>query len=96
MKKINFFLLLDHVLVGHVMSNTVVADEFECHLKCLGNNSCKSFNVHPDGNNAQRICELNDKTRQMKPGRFKWKKGSTYYGSVQVSKKVHMSLYFQS
>ena len=65
---------------------TAVADEFECHLKCFGNNSCKSFNVHPDGNNAKRICELNNETRLMKPGHFKWKKGSTYYGSVQVSK----------
>ncbi|KAL9957136.1 hypothetical protein ACROYT_G038738 [Oculina patagonica] len=76
---------VDHALVGHAMSKVAVVDEFECHLKCLGNNSCKSFNVHPDGNNAQRICELNNKTRQMKPGHFKWKKGSTYYGSVQVS-----------
>ena len=70
------------------MSNTDVADEFECHLKCLGNNSCKSFNVHPGANNAKRICELNNNTRQMKPEHFKWKKGSTYYGSVQVSSKV--------
>ncbi|KAL9957126.1 hypothetical protein ACROYT_G038728 [Oculina patagonica] len=77
---------VDHVLVGHVMSTAVDVDEFECHLKCLGNNSCKSFNVHLDGNNAQRgFCELNNKTRLMKPGHFKWKKGSTYYGSVQVS-----------
>ena len=66
------------------MGTAVVADEFECHLKCLGNNSCKSFNVHLDGNNAKRICEFNNKTRQMKPGHFKWKKGSTYYDSVKV------------
>ncbi|XP_078345784.1 uncharacterized protein LOC144631266 isoform X2 [Oculina patagonica] len=68
------------------MSKAAVVDEFECYQKCLGNNSCKSFNVHPDGNNAKRrFCELNNKTRQMKPGHFKWKKGSTYYGSIQVS-----------
>ncbi|XP_078356206.1 uncharacterized protein LOC144641019 [Oculina patagonica] len=77
---------VDHALDGHVTSKAAVVDEFECHLKCLGNNSCKSFNVHPDGNDAKRrFCELNNKTRQMKPGHFKWKKGSTYYGSVQVS-----------
>ncbi|XP_078347708.1 uncharacterized protein LOC144632839 [Oculina patagonica] len=76
---------VDHVLVGHVMSKAAVVDEFECHLKCLGNNSCKSFNVHSDGNDAKHICELNNQTRQMKPGHFKRKKGSTYYGSVQVS-----------
>ena len=51
----------------------------------MGNNSCKSFNVHRNGNNVKKLCELNNKTRQMKPGDFKRKKGSTYYGSVQVS-----------
>ena len=77
---------LDHSLVGHVMETTVVDDEFECQLNCIGNNRCKSVNVHPDGNNTQRrICELNNKTREMKPGDFQRKKGSKYYGSVQVS-----------
>ena len=86
MKTFTFFPLLDHVLVGHVMSTATVLDEFECHLKCIGNSSCKSFNVRSDGSNAgRRICELNKKTRHMKPGDFKWKKVSTYFGSVQVS-----------
>ena len=77
---------LDHALLGHAMDTVTVVDEFECQLKCIGNNSCKSVNAHPDGNNAlRRICELNNKTRQMKPGDLKWKEGSTYYGSVQVS-----------
>ena len=50
----------------------------------MGNNSCKSINVHPGEGNEKRSCELNNKTRQMKPGHFKKKKGSTYYSSVQV------------
>ena len=85
--KLSFFLLLsDHALVGHVMRTAVVVDEFECQLKCIGNNSCKSFNVHHHGNSAKRLkCELNNKTREMKPGDFQLRKGSTYYGSVQVS-----------
>ena len=71
------------------MDTFTVVDESECQFKCIGNKSCKSFNVRNDGNNAQRrICELNNKTRQMKPGDFKWKKGSTYYGSVPVSWKM--------
>ena len=64
-----------------------VGDEFECQQECIknANNSCKSFNVHLDVNNAQRrICELNNETRQTKPGDFKCKKGSTYYGTVEV------------
>ena len=76
--KENFSFHADHALLGHVMSTAVVADEFECQLKCMGNNSCKSCNVHPGGNNGNRTCDLNNKTRQMKPGNFKWKKGSTY------------------
>ena len=85
-KVLAFFSLTDHALLDHAMGTVTVVDEFECQLKCIENNSCKSVNVHPDGNNAQRrICELNNKTRQMKPADFKWKKGSTYYGSVQVS-----------
>jgi len=71
----------DYALVGHIMSTAVVVDEFECQLKCLENESCKSINVHTD----IHICELNNITRQMKPGDFKWKKGSTYYGTVEVS-----------
>jgi len=67
------------------MDKPTVVDEFECQLECIGNKRCKSFNVRPDGNNAKRrICELNNKTRQMKPEYFKWKRGSTYHGSVQV------------
>ena len=74
--------LLDHALLGSVMETVPVVDEFKCQLKCIRNNGCKSVNVHPDA--QRRICELNNKTRQLKPGNFKWKKGSTYYGSVQV------------
>ena len=71
------------------MDKATVVDEFECQLKCLGNNKCKSFNVYPGFNNAERvICELNNKTGQIKPGYFKCKKGSTYYGSVQV-RRIH-------
>ncbi|CAH3039751.1 unnamed protein product [Pocillopora meandrina] len=74
---------VDFTLLDHVINKTDVADELECQLKCMGNKSCKSFNVHRNGNNAKKLCELNNKTRQMKPGDFKRKKGSTYYGSVQ-------------
>ncbi|KAL9957011.1 hypothetical protein ACROYT_G038588 [Oculina patagonica] len=76
---------VDHALLYHDISKADVVDEFECQLKCIGNESCKSFNVHSSGSNSKIVCELNNKTRQMKPGDFKWKKGSTYYGSVQVS-----------
>ena len=70
----NVFCLSDHALVGHVIQTNVVVDEFECQLKCMGNNSCKSINVHPGEGNGKRSCELNNKTRQMKPGHFKKKK----------------------
>ena len=60
-------------------------DEFEFQLKCIANDSCKSFYVHSSSSKAnRRICELNNKTRQTKPKDFKPRKGSTYYGSVKV------------
>ena len=75
----------DHTLEGHVMETAIVADQFECQLKCLTNNSCKSLNLHPSADSkAKHICELNNKTRHMAPKKFKPKKGSTYYGSVKV------------
>ena len=82
------FHVSDHVLVGHVMSTSTAADEFECHQKCLRNNSCKSFNVHPGAVIAKRLCELNSKTRKMKPDDFIKKKGSSYYGQVKVRSTV--------
>ena len=80
--------LTDFALLGHVIDKTDVFDDFECHLKCIGNRRCKSCNVNPNGNDTgKRVCELNSKTRQTRPGDFKRKKGSTYYGSIQVSQK---------
>jgi len=66
------------------MKKVVVADEFECQMNCIRNQTCKSFNVHPwADHNTKRVCELNNKTRQMKPGDLKKKKGSNYYGSLK-------------
>ena len=77
----------DHTLVGQVINTTNVTDEFECQIKCIANNTCKSFNVHPPAAVKDKaICELNNKTRQMLPSQFKRKIGSNYYGSVKVSR----------
>ncbi|XP_073237770.1 uncharacterized protein [Porites lutea] len=76
---------VDHFLFGHVMNESTFTDEFECHRKCLRNNSCKSFNIRPGADIAKRLCELNNKTRKMTPESFKKMKGSSYYGPVKVS-----------
>ncbi|XP_015755771.1 PREDICTED: uncharacterized protein LOC107335279 isoform X8 [Acropora digitifera] len=76
----------DHTLLGHVMETVNVTDEFECHRKCIQNNTCKSFNVHPpESNSIKKTCEMNNQTRQMKPKHYKKKIGSSYHGSVEVS-----------
>ena len=78
-----------HALVGHSMSSVLVGDEFECQLKCIHTQPCKSFNVHFSSNQANKhVCELNNQTREMKPSDFKARKGSNYYGPVQVSKQL--------
>ena len=80
------FLFVDHALLGHVMETVNVTDEFECHRKCIQNNTCKSFNIHPLKTNAvQKTCEVNNETRQLKPKHFKKKIGSSYHSSVEVS-----------
>ena len=84
---LSFLVVSDRTLVGHVMKKVAVADEFECQMTRIGNQTCKSFNVHPGAENAKRVCKLNTNTRQMKPDDFKKKKGSNYYGSVKVSLK---------
>ena len=64
----------------------MVVDEFECQQKCTANKRCKSFNVRPDDDFTRlHICELNNKTRQKKPGDFVKTKACSYYGSVKVS-----------
>ncbi|KAK2566532.1 hypothetical protein P5673_009155, partial [Acropora cervicornis] len=75
----------DHALLGHVMETVNVTDEFECHRKCIQNNTCKSFNIHPLKTNAvQKTCEMNNQTRQLKPKHYKKKIGSSYHGSVET------------
>ena len=84
LRKKHFF--SDNTLVGHVMETTPVEDEFQCQLKCMGNDSCKSINLHPIDRNKTRLCELNKQTRQIKTNDLKPMKGFTYFGSVQVSR----------
>ena len=82
-----------HALVGHNMSSVLVGDEFECQLKCIHTQPCKSFNVHFSSNQANKhVCELNNQTREMKPSDFKARKGSNYYGPVQVSRQLMIFL----
>ncbi|XP_067039620.1 fibrinogen C domain-containing protein 1-B-like [Acropora muricata] len=78
----------DHTLLGQVIETVNVTDEFECHRKCIQNNTCKSFNVHPPKSNPMKnlkTCEINNQTRQTKPKQYKRKIGSSYHGSVEVS-----------
>lgn len=83
---IRFITVSDHTLVGHNISTASAIDEFECQIKCLGIDTCRSFNVHPGAEDTKRICELNNVTRWMKPWDFTSRKGSQYYGSVKVSR----------
>ena len=67
------------------MNTSTVANKFECHQKCIGNKNCKSFNVHPGVDITKRVCDMNNKTREMKPGDYIKKKGSSYFGHIKVS-----------
>ena len=43
-----------------------------------------ALNVHPGGDITKHVCELNNKTRQMKSDDFIEKSGSSFYGQVKV------------
>ncbi|XP_022779184.1 uncharacterized protein LOC111320757 isoform X2 [Stylophora pistillata] len=75
---------VDRVLLGHVMDSVLALNEFECQLKCIDRKGCKSVNVRPN-RNKKNLCELNSQNRQTRPQDFREEKGSTYYGSLQVS-----------
>ncbi|XP_015773271.1 PREDICTED: uncharacterized protein LOC107351484 [Acropora digitifera] len=82
-----------HALVGHNMSSVLVDNQFECQLKCVHTQPCKSFNVHFSSNQANKhVCELNNQTREVKSSDFKARKGSNYYGPVQVSRQLMIFL----
>ena len=83
---VGFVLISDHALLVYFMDKAVAVDEFECLHKCMENRKCKSLNVHSSLNKSEVICEINNKTRQMTPDAFQRKRGSTYYGSVEVSR----------
>ena len=64
----------------------LVGDEFECQVRCIATKTCQSFNVHhATGKADNRVCELNNIKRQIKPNDFKAMKASNYYGSIKVS-----------
>ena len=82
-----------HALVGHNMSSVLVDNQFECQLKCVHTQPCKSYNVHFSSNQANKhVCELNNQTREVKSSDFKARKGSNYYGPVQVSRQLMIFL----
>ena len=59
--------LLDHALLGQDMGKADVVDKSECQIKCIGNTSCKSVNIHTSGNKTTVACDLNSKTRKNRP-----------------------------
>ncbi|XP_067044056.1 uncharacterized protein [Acropora muricata] len=68
-------------LSGHVMELIQTTDEFDCGLRCLRNQHCRSFNSKDTGDNicGKTICQLNNQTRLTAPDFFKPTPGFTYF-----------------
>lgn len=75
----------DHALIGYVMHTTAVKEDFECQMKCMEKDRCRSVNIHISESDGSRLCELNNSTWETKAGDFKQKKGSVYHGPIKVS-----------
>ncbi|XP_074639428.1 uncharacterized protein LOC141897708 [Acropora palmata] len=68
-------------LSGHVMEIIQTTDEFDCGLRCLRNQHCRSYNSKDTGDNiyGKTICQLNNQTRLTAPDFFKPTPGFTYF-----------------
>ena len=78
---ISLILLSGFQLSGHVMELIQTTDEFDCGLRCLRNQHCRSYNSKDTGDNmiGNTICQLNNQTRLTGPGFFKSTPGFTYF-----------------
>ncbi|KAK2572071.1 hypothetical protein P5673_003512, partial [Acropora cervicornis] len=68
-------------LSGHVMEIIQTTDEFDCGLRCLRDQHCRSYNSKDTGDNiyGKTICQLNNQTRLTAPDFFKPTPGFTYF-----------------
>ena len=53
-------------LQGHTFASLPVRSPFECTVKCENEPRCQSFNYFI----PERLCELNNRTKEAKPGQL--------------------------
>ncbi|XP_031571451.1 uncharacterized protein LOC116305637 [Actinia tenebrosa] len=70
----------DKALVGHVIATHSVRSSIECAMACTSKPGCLSCNIDV----SQKVCELNNETKQTKPGDLKSSPGSNYYDSESI------------
>ena len=71
------------LLRGHVIKTVEVAKEENCHIECVLEQLCVSFNRGQ--NNGRYICELSDSDQTLHPGDMIKRNGYSYHGSTVSS-----------
>ena len=86
---ISLNLLSGFHLSGHVMELIQTTDEFDCGLRCLSNQHCRSYNSKDTGDNicGKTMCQLNNQTRLTAPDFFKPTPGFTYFEKGNTLRK---------
>ena len=77
-----FFLPLDEVLEGHVISIHKVFSELDCLHKCLIHYKCMSLNFQLQSSHSRHACELNDVTRALSGHPLKIRNGFSYWEPI--------------
>ncbi|XP_067042696.1 uncharacterized protein [Acropora muricata] len=77
-----------HLSAGQIIDTFSSTDEFDCGLRCLRNQHCRSYNSKDTGDDihGKTICQLSNQTRRTAPDFFKPTSGFTYFEKAQVVK----------
>ena len=67
----------DSELVGHVFHNFTTVNPIQCHIWCIQDCRCLSFNFKE--NNAEKYCELNEGNHLASKSSLKHSPGTRYY-----------------
>ena len=78
-----------HLSAGQIIDTFSSTDEFDCGLRCLRNQHCRSYNSKDTGDDIHEktICQLSNQTRRTAPDFFKPTSGFTYFEKGDAMKQ---------
>ena len=89
LQRLSSTLLSDfHLSAGQIMDAFTSTNEFDCAIRCLRNQDCRSYNSKDTGDDihGKTICQLSNQTRRTAPDFFKPTSGFTYFEKGEALK----------